>query len=58
VLQAIHELTYWRLVPAFNSDGERSAKYVRHWADEIVSPARRLFAYVRDLDALARNQQE
>ena len=49
ILQAIHELTYWHWNPL-------TRRHVRCWADDIVSPARRLYAYVRDLDALSRDQ--
>jgi hypothetical protein len=51
VLQAIHELTYWRW-------SHVDTRYTRCWSDDIVSPARRLYAYVRDLDALSRNQAD
>lgn len=50
ILQAIHELTYWHW-----DRWSPTPRYVRCWADDIVSPARRLYAYVRDLDALGRD---
>lgn len=51
ILAGLHDLIAWH-------PDRLTGHWVRVWKPAIVSPARRLYALVRDNDALSRNQAE